>query len=280
MKKASFVSLVLLVLTANSLVLAQQEKILLLEPETDRIQYSEACNAYDWMREAFSLKKLNCELMDLKQAKKDLKAKKLYLNRCKNPNDYYLMGDYLSAGKIVFTKLVSEGVKYSYSAIVYDMQTRTIIYEKETRKSISSKRDVYDLITRSTKELADSICGYGANSIKNDTVNNIHSSDTTIYAEKGQFRKMEKTPELIKRVAPVYPAEAKVNGIQGKVILYLLIDIDGGVKRVDIAKSSGSALLDDAAKEAALQFVFTPAIAPGNKPVRVWVLYPVNFTLE
>jgi len=104
--------------------------------------------------------------------------------------------------------------------------------------------------------------------------------DEEVYAGKGEFKAMEKTPEIVKKVAPVYPSMAKQRGSSGKVILYLLIDIDGHVKQADVAKSSGFDDLDEAAVIAAKQCLFTPAMAPGGKAVRVWVMYPVTFTLD
>lgn len=104
--------------------------------------------------------------------------------------------------------------------------------------------------------------------------------DEDVYAGKGEFKAMEKTPEIIKKVAPVYPSMARQSGAQGKVILYLLIDTDGHVKQADVAKSSGYEVLDEEAVKAAKQCIFTPAVAPGGKAVRVWVMYPVTFTLE
>jgi TonB family protein len=47
-----------------------------------------------------------------------------------------------------------------------------------------------------------------------------------------------------------------------------------------VGKSSGNTALDEAAVEAAKQNIFTPAIAPGGKPVRVWVMYPVVFKIK
>jgi len=101
-----------------------------------------------------------------------------------------------------------------------------------------------------------------------------------VYAGKGEFKAMEKTPEIVKKVAPVYPSMAKQRGSAGKVILYLLIGTDGHVRQADIARSSGFEDLDQAAVDAAKQFIFTPAVAPGGKAVQVWVMYPVVFTLE
>lgn len=101
-----------------------------------------------------------------------------------------------------------------------------------------------------------------------------------VYAGKGEFKAMEKTPEIVKKVAPVYPSMAKSRGSSGKVILYLLIGTDGHVRQADIAKSSGFDDLDEAAVTAAKQFIFTPAVAPGGKTVPVWVMYPVTFSLN
>jgi periplasmic protein TonB len=71
-----------------------------------------------------------------------------------------------------------------------------------------------------------------------------------------------------------------VKDIQGKVVLYLLIGKNGKVKQADIAKSSGSTTLDEAAKEVTSRIIFLPAVAPNGKIVRVWIKYPVSFSLK
>ena len=45
-----------------------------------------------------------------------------------------------------------------------------------------------------------------------------------------------------------YPHEAQQRHLHGRLILNVLINHDGRVMRVDVAQSSGSAVLDDAAK--------------------------------
>ena len=104
--------------------------------------------------------------------------------------------------------------------------------------------------------------------------------EEAVYAGKGEFRADLKNPELVKKVAPAYPSMAKQRGSAGKVILYLLIGTDGHVQQADVAKTSGFDDLDEAAVAAAKQFIFTPGYAPGGKAVRVWVMYPITFTLE
>ncbi len=103
--------------------------------------------------------------------------------------------------------------------------------------------------------------------------------DTDI-PDKGAYVAVDKNPELIKFVTPVYPDIAKKAGIGGKVFVQMLIDVDGHVIRADVARSSGNVSLDDAAVEAAKQCIFTPAIAPGGKPTRVWVMQPFTFKLN
>jgi protein TonB len=103
--------------------------------------------------------------------------------------------------------------------------------------------------------------------------------DEEVYAGKGEFKADLKQPEPKKIIQPTYPSMAKQRGSEGKVILYLLIDVDGHVKQVDVARSSGFEDLDQAAVEAAKQFMFTPAQAPGGRAVRVWVMYPISFKL-
>ncbi len=79
--------------------------------------------------------------------------------------------------------------------------------------------------------------------------------------------------------APEYPDEARRNNEQGTVLLRVLVDVDGSVKRVEIAHSSGFELLDDAARETVLcRWRFVPARA-GGIAVKSWVRVPIRFAL-
>ncbi len=93
-----------------------------------------------------------------------------------------------------------------------------------------------------------------------------------------EFVPLEKTPELIKEEVPVYPEEAKKQGIVGKVYLKVLVDKNGNPVKVKVAKSSGNELLDASALEAARKNKFRPGNQDGQA-VAVWVTYTVTFTL-
>ena len=86
--------------------------------------------------------------------------------------------------------------------------------------------------------------------------------------DKGGYVALEKYPELVRRVDPVYPRIALETGSEGRVMVQFLQDYDGSVLRAEVAKSSGNAALDEAAVEAVRQWKFTPAIAPGGAAAR------------
>lgn len=84
-------------------------------------------------------------------------------------------------------------------------------------------------------------------------------------------------PKLIKQVAPVYPGDARKQGIQGAVILEVTIDIEGKVKDVKVLESIPA--LDQAAIDAVKQWVYEPKIIDG-KPKQVVCTVTVRFTLK
>ncbi|MGJ9416820.1 TonB family protein [Massilia sp. CMS3.1] len=73
---------------------------------------------------------------------------------------------------------------------------------------------------------------------------------------------------------PEYPQASLARRAEGTVTLRFLIDTDGSVAEAAVAKSSGDALLDEAARVAIAKCRFTPGTA-GGKPVRSWV--PVQY---
>ena len=90
-------------------------------------------------------------------------------------------------------------------------------------------------------------------------------------------------PELVDRVSPVYPSLALKAGVEGTVVLKLIIGLTGKVESAQVltvvpAKARGIGL-EDAAVQAVLKWKFTPAKA-GGKPVRVYYNAPVKFKLN
>jgi len=79
--------------------------------------------------------------------------------------------------------------------------------------------------------------------------------------------------------APVYPLAAQKHGLQGKVILKIHVLTNGQPDNVSVAKSSGFAVLDEAAVKAVSAWVFEPA-RRGKTAIDGWVNVPINFNLS
>ena len=96
-----------------------------------------------------------------------------------------------------------------------------------------------------------------------------------------KFFVCDEAPVVIKRVTPKYPKFAKTAGIEGTVVLEVVVKKDGTVGKIEIVKSlmSGPDGLDEAAVQAMKQTIFQPAKANG-KPVAVWVTLPITFKLN
>jgi TonB family protein len=96
-----------------------------------------------------------------------------------------------------------------------------------------------------------------------------------------EFIPVEKEPqidlvELQKRI--VYPEVARKAGIEGQVIVRVLVNKDGKPKQA-VIQHSDSQMLDQSAKDAVMKSVFTPAIQNGQ-PIICWVSIPIKFRLR
>ncbi|GEM_PF-6859229 len=78
---------------------------------------------------------------------------------------------------------------------------------------------------------------------------------------------------------PRYPRMAVKRGIEGSVVVKILINEQGLPYEVSVLKSSGFKVLDDAAKKTAMQWKFSPALVDG-KPVKSQNHQPFVFSLQ
>lgn len=91
------------------------------------------------------------------------------------------------------------------------------------------------------------------------------------------FIAVEREPVRIAIDAPVYPSVAMSAGVEGTVIVRVLVGKDGRVEDALIVE--GIPMLNEAALVCARTAVFQPALLQ-NKPIEVWVLMPVVFRLN
>jgi protein TonB len=77
---------------------------------------------------------------------------------------------------------------------------------------------------------------------------------------------------------PVYPPIARRMKLEGTVIVHVLVSVAGKPDIVRLGKSSGAALLDQAALAVVQGWSFIPA-RQGNKAIPAWVDIPIRFHL-
>lgn len=78
---------------------------------------------------------------------------------------------------------------------------------------------------------------------------------------------------------PAYPFLARRRGTEGQVLVRAEVQADGSCSRVELKKTSGSELLDQAALEAVRKWRFVPA-KKGSQAITAWVEVPITFKLE
>ena len=101
--------------------------------------------------------------------------------------------------------------------------------------------------------------------------------DLNIDEPPPDFVPYEKEPTVVKKVEPKYPEIALRAGLEGNVFLKVWVTKEGKVREAVIIKSDAE-IFNQAAKDAAVQWVFTPAVMQKG-PVAVWVSIPFRFRL-
>ncbi len=90
---------------------------------------------------------------------------------------------------------------------------------------------------------------------------------------------VEHPPIPVSQPAPDYPELARLRGIQGEVVLRIVVDTRGDVER-NIQVVQSIPLLDPAAVEAVSRWRFTPGRDSQGRLVRVLLEVPLRFTLR
>ncbi len=85
-------------------------------------------------------------------------------------------------------------------------------------------------------------------------------------------------PQLIRRVAPSYPADLRKKGVHGKVVLKSSLSEEGQLENIQVSESPDSRL-SKLAVEAFQKWQYEPAHCAG-KPVRVYITSTTKFDLD
>ena len=95
----------------------------------------------------------------------------------------------------------------------------------------------------------------------------------------GVWQALETLPRALKIVTADYPEIAKQAGVEGWVLVHVLVGRDGRIVDLRVDERRHVPMLDQSALDAARAFVFEPATSNGHR-VAAWVDIPFHFTLH
>lgn len=166
-------------------------------------------------------------------------------------------------------------------SLTQQQQTQVKV-EVKTRPAVAMPKPVADeLAVEETIASQEDINAMGTQA----TTNVVGSNDSLVVDGGGdgglpspdEYVAYEKEPELVSMQQPQYPDLAREAGVEGTVLIRVLVGEDGFVKDQIIIQSQQ--MLDDAAAAAAQTAVFKPALQK-DKPVAVWMVIPIEFKLH
>lgn len=85
-------------------------------------------------------------------------------------------------------------------------------------------------------------------------------------------------PRVLDWTDPPYPEQARQQGVEGTVLLRLIVSADGRPRDVSIARSSGHVALDEAALAHVRRAKLSPALRDGD-PIAMTISFRVKFSL-
>ena len=87
---------------------------------------------------------------------------------------------------------------------------------------------------------------------------------------------VDRRPQLIRHLSPLYPFAAKRKGIQGQVIVRIIVDKMGNVRDPEVIEATPEGVFEESAISAVRRWRFKPAIKD-KRSVSVYVIVPVKF---
>jgi protein TonB len=95
-----------------------------------------------------------------------------------------------------------------------------------------------------------------------------------------ELKQVASAPRVLQQIKPQYPRSARNDGIEGLVLVRVIIGVDGRIEPGSTRVVRSVPALDAAAVSAVSQWRFSPALGRQGRPVRVIVEIPVQFSLK
>lgn len=146
------------------------------------------------------------------------------------------------------------------------------------KKSAPQKKAVFGVSSKSLQSEAGVSVKLGNTVAKAPDQEKLEPGDQESLPIPADEIQVTQMPKLLSEVRIPYPQEAKQNGIQGAVVMDLLIDAAGQVRQVEFLEGPGYGL-NEAAMTAVRGFRFSPALIE-SQSVAVRIRYAYRFVLE
>jgi TonB family protein len=109
----------------------------------------------------------------------------------------------------------------------------------------------------------------------------IYQLDPESSGSPGQIYNLDEVnapPRIIRAFPPRYPYNAKINKIEGRVLVRFVVDTDGKAREPEVVEAEPKSVFEQSALDALLQYEFEPATMNGM-PVLCIVKMPIEFRM-
>ncbi len=188
--------------------------------------------------------------------------------------------------KVFSSKLTKESSKPNQKNLKIESQTNsqasnesllTNFYPKSILKTHESSSSFIDKESKTSKKKQDGAYRKEFFKKSKKRIEIKSSLENSVNAQK--IIKAKYKIGSINNPHPPYPLIARRKGMEGRLILEVLVKSDGFVKKINILKSSGFKILDNISKTTIKNWYFTPARF-GGKKVEDIIEIPVKFVLS
>lgn len=179
----------------------------------------------------------------------------------------------LLIGGMLFIKPIEFGVDAGMSG----MEVQLVAGPSEVEARVSEPVEKVPVIQEEVPPAAEQAEKILEEVVKEPVPQSLGNSTINAVAAHGATTQLQ--PSYLSNPAPRYPLEARRNGWEGVVLLNVSVNNLGYSTRVDIVKSSGYEVLDNAAAKTIKEWKFRPAKL-GSLAVESSVQIPIRFEIE
>jgi protein TonB len=120
--------------------------------------------------------------------------------------------------------------------------------------------------------------GIGVSGVKIAMVSDFKVSNS-LFMSAFNANEVDKPPSTLRSFPPQYPFLAKRDGIEGKVMLRIVVNAQGEAEEAEVTKAEPEGYFEEAALKTVKKYKFRPAMK-GGKPVNCIVYIPISFNME